>query len=127
VHGTVGVVPAHPGPADAGELPVSRRGLRELAPLRAALERLEVALVDRARLDSVSWRAIAGDLGITKQSAHRRHAAHDPLRKRAGGPSGRGEFDYLVDGPTEEDLEVVRRLMREQGLGSPAGSSTRFP
>jgi len=60
--------------------------LRELARMRPVLDRLEAALVDRARCDGSSWSEVATDLGVTKQTAHRRHAAHDPItaRNRAG-------------------------------------------
>jgi hypothetical protein len=66
----------------------ARLALRELTRLRPALDRLEAALVDQARRDGCSWTDVASDLGVTKQSAHRRHAAHDPIAARSR--TGRG-------------------------------------
>jgi hypothetical protein len=68
----------------------ARLALRELARLRPAFDRLEAALVDHARRAGSSWAEVATDLGVTKQTAHRRHAAHDPIaaRNRAGAPVG---------------------------------------
>jgi len=76
-------------PESDEDAPASRLALRALAELRPALDRLEVALVDRARLEQVSWALIASDLGVTKQTAHRRHARHDPVaaRRRKGRPA----------------------------------------
>ena len=59
-----------------------RRGLRELAELRTALDRLEAALVDRARLDGATWDELAEALAVSRPTAHRRHAAHDPIAAR---------------------------------------------
>ncbi len=61
-------------------VPPSRQALRELVALRAALDLLEARLVSEARGERCSWADIAFDLGISKQSAHRKHRSHDPLR-----------------------------------------------
>ena len=67
-----GSAPAHP----------AVRALAELTALRASLDRLEGALVVRAREDGCWWSEIGEALGVTKQGAHRRHSARDPLAAR---------------------------------------------
>jgi len=53
-------------------------GLRAVAALRVLTERLEILQVDNARRLGWSWQDIAGRLGVTKQTVHRKHG------KRAG-------------------------------------------
>jgi Homeodomain-like domain len=48
-------------------------GLRAVAALRALAERLEIVQVDNARELGWSWQQIAGRLGVTKQTVHRKH------------------------------------------------------
>ena len=48
-------------------------GLRAVASLRALTERLEIIQVDNARQRGWSWQDIAGRLGVTKQTVHRKH------------------------------------------------------
>ncbi|MFG1644101.1 helix-turn-helix domain-containing protein [Amycolatopsis sp. NPDC049252] len=48
-------------------------GLRAVAALRALTEELETLQVDRARHAGWSWQEIAGRLGVTKQTVHRKH------------------------------------------------------
>jgi hypothetical protein len=48
-------------------------GLRAVAALRRLLEDLEVAHVEAARQQGRSWEAIARALGVTRQSAHKKH------------------------------------------------------
>ena len=48
-------------------------GLRAVAALRALTERLEILQVDNARRLGWSWQDIAGRLGVTKQTVHRKH------------------------------------------------------
>lgn len=50
-----------------------REGLRAVAALRRLLERLEALHVDRARALGWSWQDIARELGVTKQTVHRKH------------------------------------------------------
>jgi DNA-binding NarL/FixJ family response regulator len=54
-------------------------GLRAVASLRALTERLEIVQVENARELGWSWQDIAGRLGVTKQTVHRKHG------KRIGG------------------------------------------
>ncbi len=49
-------------------------GLRAVTALRALTERLEILQVDNARKLGWSWQDIAGRLGVTKQTVHRKHA-----------------------------------------------------
>jgi DNA-directed RNA polymerase specialized sigma24 family protein len=48
-------------------------GLRAVAALRALAERLEVLQVQTARELGWSWQDIAGRLGVTKQTVHRKY------------------------------------------------------
>ena len=48
-------------------------GLRAVAALGRLLEQLETLHVDHARAQGWSWQAIAGALGVTKQTVHRKH------------------------------------------------------
>jgi hypothetical protein len=48
-------------------------GLRAVASLRALAERLEIVQVENARKLGWSWQDIAGRLGVTKQTVHRKH------------------------------------------------------
>jgi len=48
-------------------------GLRAVAALRQLAERLEILQVQRARQLGWSWQEIAGRLGVTKQTVHRKH------------------------------------------------------
>ena len=53
--------------------PTPERALRELVELRTVLNGIEALLVARARDNGASWAEVGDLLGITKQSAHRRH------------------------------------------------------
>lgn len=48
-------------------------GLRAVAALRALTERLEILQVENARRLGWSWQDIASQLGVTKQTVHRKH------------------------------------------------------
>jgi CRP-like cAMP-binding protein len=48
-------------------------GLRAMAALRALAERLEILQVHNARQLGWSWQEIAGRLGVTRQTVHRKH------------------------------------------------------
>lgn len=49
-------------------------GLSAVASLRALTERLEVVQVENARKLGWSWQDIAGRLGVTGQTVHRKHS-----------------------------------------------------
>ena len=48
-------------------------GLRAVAALRELTERLEILQVENARKLGWSWQDIAGPLGVTKQTVHRKY------------------------------------------------------
>ena len=48
-------------------------GLRAVASLRALTERLEILQVENAPRLGWSWQDIAGRLGVTRQTVHRKH------------------------------------------------------
>ena len=55
-------------------------GLAAVAALRDLVEELEELHVDNARSLGWSWQAIAEELGITRQSVHKKH--HVRRRRR---------------------------------------------
>ena len=55
-------------------------GLRAVAALRALAERLEILQVGNARALGWSWQDIAGRLGVTKQTVHRKHGKRTGTR-----------------------------------------------
>lgn len=50
-----------------------REGLRGVAALGRLLESLETLHVANARAQGWSWQEIAAELGVTKQTVHRKH------------------------------------------------------
>lgn len=56
-------------------------GLAAVAALRTLVDELETLHVENARACGWSWQAIADTLGVTRQSAHKKHHA-DPRRFR---------------------------------------------
>ncbi len=48
-------------------------GLAAVATLRTLVEELEVLHVENARACGWSWQAIADELGVTRQSVHKKH------------------------------------------------------
>jgi hypothetical protein len=59
-------------------------GLAAVAALRTLVDELETLHVDNARACGWSWQAIADVLGVTRQSAHKKHHAGGlrPRRRR---------------------------------------------
>jgi len=82
--------------AEAARNPAS--ALAAIAALRRELDALEARRVEEAVREGLSWAEIAGRLGVTKQAAHRRHAAR--LRRRQDCP------------PVREVGEDVRAAVR---------------
>ncbi len=58
-------------------------GLAAVAALRTLVDELEALHVDNARACGWSWQAIADVLGVTRQSAHKKH--HGERRRRRRG------------------------------------------
>ena len=56
-------------------------GLAAVAALRSLVEELEALHVDRARAVGWSWQAIASELGVTRQSVHKKHHVRRGLRR----------------------------------------------
>lgn len=57
-------------------------GLAAVAALRDLVEELEELHVDNARSLGWSWQAIADALGVTRQSAHKKHHVRRGCRRR---------------------------------------------
>ncbi|MCX2971900.1 MULTISPECIES: helix-turn-helix domain-containing protein [Streptomyces] len=58
-------------------------GLGAVARLRAETERIEAALVRRARNNGATWPQIAAVLGVSKQAVHKKHAGRGLLGGRS--------------------------------------------
>jgi DNA-directed RNA polymerase specialized sigma24 family protein len=58
--------------AEAVDAPTPRSGLRKLQALHEALDEFEQQLVAAALADGASYAQIGQDLGLSRQSAHRR-------------------------------------------------------
>lgn len=56
-------------------------GLAAVVALRTLVEELETLHVENARASGWSWQSIADVLGVTRQSAHKKHRA-DIVRPR---------------------------------------------
>ncbi|MCI0686388.1 MAG: HTH domain-containing protein [Sporichthyaceae bacterium] len=59
-----------------------RVGLRAVSALRRLLEELEALQVTNARSQGWSWQDIAGELGVSRQAVHKKHAARRGLLRR---------------------------------------------
>jgi hypothetical protein len=59
--------------ADAVDSRDPEVGLAAVATLRVLVEELEALHVDNARARGWSWQAIADELGVTRQSVHKKH------------------------------------------------------
>ncbi len=57
-------------------------GLAAVAALRTLVDELETLHVENARACGWSWQAIADVLGVTRQSAHKKHHAERPGPRR---------------------------------------------
>lgn len=60
--------------ATASDTSDPRAGLRAVASLRALTEQLELAQVEAALRQGMSWQGIADALGVTRQAAHKKYA-----------------------------------------------------
>jgi hypothetical protein len=59
-------------------------GLAAVAALRTLVDELEALHVDNARACGWSWQAIAEVLGVSRQSAHKKHHGERRRRRRRG-------------------------------------------
>jgi hypothetical protein len=66
--------------AAAGRDP--RTGLRAVVALRRLLEQLESLQVQNARVQGWSWQDIAGELDVSRQAVHKKHAGRRLLGTR---------------------------------------------
>lgn len=57
----------------AGDTTDPAKGLAAVAALRRLLENLEALHVDNARSAGWTWQQIAAELGVTRQTVHRKH------------------------------------------------------
>jgi len=78
-------------------------GLAAAAALRQLVEELEELHVDNARAAGWSWQAIAGVLGVTRQSVHKKHH----VRRRPAA---------LLLGMTEVGDALPNDLLRRVGV-----------
>ena len=59
-----------------------RVGLRAVSALRRLLEELEAIHVTNARSQGWAWQDIAGEVGVSRQAVHKKHAARRGLLRR---------------------------------------------
>ena len=74
--------PAPPAARALAPAPAHVTMLACVPTLRAAVDELEVALVELARSCGATWGEIARPLGVTRQALRRRHLEIEPLRGR---------------------------------------------
>jgi len=86
------------------------RGLTAVSELRREVERLEVEQVRAALAEGWSWRQIAEALGVSKQAAHRKHAAQPAPPRPAAGPEERQHL--VVTGQARQTVEYARQEAR---------------
>ena len=68
-----------------------REGLEAVVALRRTLEALEAAQVENAFVAGWSWTRIAGVLGVSKQTVHKKHAKRIKDRYPGEPPKRRGK------------------------------------
>lgn len=81
-------------------------GLAALGGLRARLEALEAAQVEKAVRAGWSWRRIAEVMGVTKQAAHKKHARRVAEKLAADGASERKRL--IVTGLARQSVRHAR-------------------
>jgi hypothetical protein len=96
----------------AARLEHPEEALVAVTSLRGRIEELEAALVENALRDGWSWSRIASALGVTKQAAHKKHAA----RARAK-PTGRETQLVTVTGHARQAVYLARQEARALGHG----------
>jgi hypothetical protein len=89
-----------------------RERLRAVAALRTELDELEADAVRAAIDDGSSWTQVAQALGITKQSAHRRHSKRvaEPARPPRHALNGGGRV--VVTGQARQAVRAARAAAR---------------
>jgi transposase-like protein len=109
-------VPASDHPASLARRAVAaadpRDRLRAIAALRGELDALEADAVRAALDEGASWAHVAAALGITKQSAHRRHAERlaEPPRERPPVDDGGGRM--VVTAQARQAVRAARAAAR---------------
>lgn len=86
------------------------QGLAAVSELRTEVERLEVEQVREALAAGWSWRRIADALGVSKQAAHRKHAARPAPAAPAAEPGERQRL--VVSGEARKTVEFARQEAR---------------
>ena len=86
------------------------QGLAAVSELRREVERLEVEQVRAALAAGWSWRLIAEALGVSKQAAHRKHAAQPAPPPPAPGHDQRQRL--VITGQARQTVEFARQEAR---------------
>jgi hypothetical protein len=95
--------------------------LRAIVALRGLLDALEERHVDHALAAGWSWREIGAALEMTKQAAHRRHAARNRAGRQTPLPGLRPEPEggsLIVSGEARTAVEYAREESRALGAAS---------
>ncbi len=80
--------------------------LRAIADLRRRLDALEADRVDAALQTGASWRVIADAIGVSRQAAHRKHAARVAAASRQESVSG---SRLVIVGPVRVAVVLARQ------------------
>jgi hypothetical protein len=89
------------------------QGLRALVALRHELVELEARHVAEGLREGRSWSQIAEALGVSKQAAHKRHAAR--VREARPDPTAPPQRRLLVTGQARRVVELARAEARAAG------------
>jgi hypothetical protein len=92
----------------ASQLDDPGKGLAAVAALRGQLEALEASHVDRALQSGWPWSRIAGSLGVSKQAAHKKHAARLRGRPAASPVSHHDRARLVVTGQARRSVRLAR-------------------
>jgi hypothetical protein len=95
---------------DAVRLGTPRQGLRAVAELRRRLDELEAWHVENAVRAGSSWSQVADALGVSKQAAHKKHAARLRNTARTSFATAARERGMVV---TAEARRAVQHAARE--------------
>lgn len=99
----------------AARLERPEEGLRAIEGLRRALETLEQSHVDNAVRAGLPWSRVAAALGVTKQAAHKKHAAR-VRAKESREPVPEGERARLVvTGRARRSVRTARQEAESLG------------
>jgi len=90
----------------AAAAPEPAEGLRAIGELRRRLDELEAERVDAALKAGCSWRTIADAIGVSRQAAHRKHAARVAAATKQASVAGQR---LVIVGPARVAVVLARQ------------------